>query len=43
MTWKKVRGGLEVEWIGYFIDLSTYRIGISLKKKEWIYVWIEKR
>ena len=34
LKWEKIRGGIQFQWIGYWIALEGYRIGISLKRKE---------
>ena len=38
--WKKQRGGLSSEWIGIMVDYSTYEMGLSIKRSEWICEWI---
>ena len=42
ISWKKVRGGLIVQWIGYQLDVELFRQGISDRKVKWILEWIEK-
>eukprot|EP00438_Fugacium_kawagutii_P024076 Skav212939 [mRNA] locus=scaffold374:464240:467185:- [translate_table: standard] len=42
LSWKKVRGGLVVQWIGYQIDVDKFLKGISDRKVRWIMEWIEK-
>ena len=29
LSWKKVRGGTEVEWIGYLVDVGRFELGIT--------------
>ena len=36
LSWPKTRGGLEVEWIGYTVDLKNWKLGVSQKKVEWL-------
>ena len=43
VTWAKVRGGTEVNWIGYCLNIHTYQKGINLSKKTWIVSWIENK
>ena len=42
ISWKKVRGGVEVSWIGYQLDVKTFRKGISSKKVKWMKDWLSK-
>ena len=43
VTWAKVRGGTEVNWIGYCLNIHSYQKGINLSKRRWIVEWIDKR
>ena len=38
----KQRGGPRVEWIGLFTDYTTYKIGLSPKRAEWMHDWVMK-
>ena len=40
VTWKKVRGGAEVDWIGYHLDVAAFTRGINESKRTWILKWI---
>ena len=40
--WAKQRGGLRVEWIGLFTDYTTYKLGLSPRRAEWMYNWVLK-
>ena len=42
LSWRKTRGGFQAEWIGYTIDLRSWRIGISDKKVQWLVSWAER-
>ena len=42
ISWKKVRGGTKVQWIGYQLDVKDYEQGISERKVRWVLEWIEK-
>ena len=37
-----MKGGLQVEWLGYFLDYGLYRLGISQARSEWLICWGEK-
>eukprot|EP00913_Durusdinium_trenchii_P018268 g17163.t1 len=43
VTWKKVRGGAEVDWIGYHLNVSTFERGINESKRRWIQGWIDTK
>ena len=43
ITWAKVKGGTEVNWIGYCLNVHTYQKGINLSKRTWIVAWIENK
>ena len=40
--WAKQRGGLRVEWIRLFTDYTTYKLGLSPRRAEWMYNWVLK-
>jgi hypothetical protein len=40
LSWKKVRGGVKVQWIGYQIDVQMFEKGISSGKVKWVEEWI---
>ena len=40
LSWKKVKGGTRVQWIGYQLCVETYRKGISEKKVKWVEDWV---
>ena len=41
--WAKFRGGVEAPWIGYWVDLRGYKLGLSAKRAAWLVDWIGKR
>eukprot|EP00438_Fugacium_kawagutii_P029840 Skav200966 [mRNA] locus=scaffold448:569541:570587:- [translate_table: standard] len=42
ISWKKVRGGPRVQWIGYQLDVGDFTKGISERKVRWMLEWMEK-
>eukprot|EP00439_Symbiodinium_sp_Y106_P027995 s905_g3.t1 len=40
LSWRKLRGGVYLQSIGYQICLSSYQIGISERKRDWIAAWV---
>lgn len=43
ISWKKVRGGLVVQWIGYQLDVENFSRGVSSKKVDWVVGWIQRK
>lgn len=43
ISYKKVRGGTVVQWIGYQLDVMKYEKGITESKVRWILDWIRKK
>ncbi len=43
ISYKKVRGGTEIQWIGYQLDVEEFKKGISESKVKWILGWITKK
>eukprot|EP00438_Fugacium_kawagutii_P025749 Skav221045 [mRNA] locus=scaffold1448:254439:257677:+ [translate_table: standard] len=41
ISWKKVSGGVVCQWIGYELDVKSFRIGISEKKRRWLQDWVD--
>ena len=41
LSWKKTRGGLKAERIGYTVDLEKWLIGISQRKVDWLRQWVK--
>ena len=36
LKWDKICGGTQFQWIGYWLALDGYKIGISEKRKDWV-------
>jgi hypothetical protein len=41
IKWEKTKGGFEFEWIGYWLDLGRFRLGISEKRANWLLNWVK--
>ena len=41
VKWAKVKGGWEFQWIGYWIEVSNHRVGVSQNRITWMNGWIE--
>ena len=40
MSWHKVRGGQQVEWIGYILDTARFELGVSVSRAAWAVRWL---
>ena len=40
--WVKCRGDLQQDWLGYWLDLETFSLGISAKCADWLIKWINE-
>ncbi|CAE7495048.1 unnamed protein product [Symbiodinium natans] len=36
MSWKKFRGGLELDFVGFFTDYGRFELGLSEKRATWV-------
>ena len=43
LAWHKVKGGVEAEWIGYWLDLGRFELGVSQVRAAWAANWLEDR
>ena len=41
--WDKSRGGTQVDWIGYWADLWHGRLGISVRRAQWLAQWMARQ
>ena len=37
--WRKIRGGIQTEWIGYWVDFARFELGISEARTQWCIRW----
>ncbi|CAE8616008.1 unnamed protein product, partial [Polarella glacialis] len=40
-AWEKFRGGLELDWIGYWLDYTRFELGVSERRTLWLCKWLE--
>ena len=38
--WPKFKGGSRVEWVGYWMDFDSSRLGVSARRAEWLSHWL---
>ena len=43
MAWHKVGGGIQSEWVGYFLDVGRFEIGINEARACWAANWLEDK
>ena len=43
LSWKKVRGGTEVDYIGYRLSLPSFSVGLSEKRASWLDEWLTRK
>ena len=39
-SWSKTRGGMTMEWLGYWMDYERFEAGITEKRSSWLITWI---
>ena len=39
-SWKKFRGGLAADWIGYYLDASRFSVGLNAGRRAWLAEWL---
>ena len=39
-SWKKFRGGDELDWVGYWVDYKTFCVGVSESRAKWVILWL---
>ena len=43
LKWPKVRGGIQYEWVGYWLDISRFTLGVSAARASWAATWLEDK
>ena len=43
LKWSKVRGGVELEWVVYWLDYSRFMMGISEARAVWVRNWLDSK
>ena len=43
MKWKKVKGGVQVEWVGYLLDYARFEMGITESRAKWCITWLRSK
>ncbi len=36
LAWKKAKGGTQVDWVGYWLDIGRFHIGILASRQAWV-------
>ena len=42
LAWRKFRGGLTLDWVGYWTDLNLRLVGISEPRAAWLMRWADR-
>ena len=42
LTWRKVRGGIQVDWVGYVVNVKDFQLGLSARRLDWAAAWCSK-
>ena len=40
IAWHKVRGGIERDFVGYWVDVARFRVGLSERRAAWLVKWL---
>ena len=40
LSWHKLKGGSQVEWIGYWLDIGRFEMGVSASRAAWASRWL---
>ena len=43
LSWHKMTGGIESEWVGYLLDVGRFRIGVTEARAQWAIRWIDDK
>ena len=43
LSWHKVHAGVQSDWIGYFLDVGRFEVGISATRAAWAVRWLEDK
>ena len=43
IAWHKVGGGVQSDWVGYYLDVGRFEIGISESRAAWCVHWLEDK
>ena len=41
-SWGKMKGGIAVDYVGYWLDFAEFEIGISAARASWIIAWLKE-
>ena len=42
MSWAKLHGGLSLDWVGFWLDYSRFKIGVSESRCAWVISWAQR-
>ena len=41
-AWKKVKGGVDLAWVGFEISLKGSKLGLSVARSQWLVKWLSE-
>ena len=41
VAWHKVKARTRIEGVGYQLEVSSFEVGISDRKREWLLSWLD--
>ena len=41
LSWNNMSGGLETDWVGYYLDVCRFQVGISEARAKWVVNWFD--
>ncbi len=42
LQWRKLKGGLEVDWVGFHVKMATHELGLSAARAAWVVDWCRR-
>ncbi len=42
VQWRKLKGGRELNWVGYNLLLSSHQLGLSQARADWVVAWCDR-
>ena len=43
LAWHKVGGGIQSDWVGYYLDVGRFEVGVSEARARWVVAWLEDK
>ena len=43
INWRKVKGGHHFDYVGYYVNLQKYVVGLSQSRADWLISWLDEK